>query len=150
MKWKLTALLMATAALLQQFQCNRCDYVCAESGSFKIVDSKTGADLFFGPLAKYEADSVWLTAETIGTNAWSQAWLMRYDSMFSMHPQYRIGQNYPADTLYLKNNMDIDTIHLVFNPKATDCCKPYFYIKAILFNGISAIKKDGYWIFTKY
>lgn len=150
MKWILTSLVLLSAVLLQQFQCNRCDYVCAESSNFKIIDSRTGVDLYFGPQAKYEADSVRIGAQSMGTIEWSPAWLMRYDSMFSTYPLYQTGKNYPADTFYLKNNADIDTIQLVFNPKETDCCKPYFYIKSMVFNGVPATKKDGYWIFTKY
>lgn len=150
MKWIFASVLVTMAMLFQQFRCNRCDYECAESGSFKIVDGKTGADLFFGPLAKYVADSVWITGETLGGNTWSRAWLMYYDSMFTTYPYYRNGKSYPSDTFYLLNQSDIDTIKLIYHPEATDCCKPYYKIKSMIYNGVSGTKKDGYWILTKY
>ncbi len=150
MKWIFASVLVTMAMLFQQFRCNRCDYECAESGSFKIVDGKTGADLFFGPLAKYVADSVWITGETLGGNTWSRAWQMYYDSMFTTYPYYRNGKSYPSDTFYLLNQSDIDTIKLIYHPEATDCCKPYYKIKSMIYNGVSGTKKDGYWILTKY
>jgi hypothetical protein len=151
MKWILMSLVVLMAVMLQQFQCNRCDYSCVEVPSVKIVDAATGKDLFFGPGAIYSPDSVSFTdntaLKTSGNNAWERFWIMQYDSMFSL---YQLQNRYVADTFYIKNKADIDTVKLIFDPKATDCCKPYYYIKNIIFNGLPCVKKDGHWIFRKY
>ncbi|MFN4915707.1 MAG: hypothetical protein ACK5FT_10360 [Sphingomonadales bacterium] len=150
MKWILMTLVVLMAVMLQQFQCNRCDYSCVEVPSVKIVDAATGKDLFFGPGAIYSPDSVSFTdnttLKTSGNNAWERFWIMQYDSMFSL---YQLQNRNVADTFYIKNQSDIDTLHLKFDLKTTDCCKPYYQIKNIDFNGVPSVKKDGYWIFRK-
>ena len=151
MRWGLLIIAVITGIVFQQFQCNRCDYSCVEVASVKIVDAVTGTDLFFGPGARQSPDSVYFTdntaLKTSGSNAWERFWIMQYDSMFSL---YQLNGRYVADTLYIKNQADIDTVKLIFNPKTTDCCKPHYYLKSIIFYGLPCVKKDGYWIFTKY
>ncbi len=150
MRWGLLIIAVITGIVFQQFQCNRCDYSCVEVPSVKIVDGVTGTDLFFGPGAKHSPDSVYFTDNTVlktsGNNAWERFWIMQYDSMFSL---YQLQNRYVADTFYIKNQTDIDTLHLKFDLKTTDCCKPYYQIKNIDFNGVPSVKKDGYWIFRK-
>jgi hypothetical protein len=55
----------------------------------------------------------------------------------------------PTDTFYLRDGSDWDTIALRFNYKNTDCCKPYYEVKEIDFNGLKATRTGDFWIFNK-
>ncbi len=136
-------------AVLGNFQCDYCRSSCQDYVRFRIMDAKTGQNVYFGSQATHNPDSLYVISKEVlkqfGTKGFGPAYFNNFDSMLAL-------TNYggaATDTFYLKDGFDWDTIALRFNYKNTDCCKPYYEVKEIDFNGLKAVHTGDFWIFNK-
>ena len=136
-------------AVLGNFQCDYCRSSCQDYVRFRIMDAKTGQNVYFGSQATHIPDSLYVISKEIlkqfGTKGFGPAYFNNFDSMLAL-------TNYggaATDTFYLRDGFDWDTIALRFNYKNTDCCKPYYEVKEIDFNGLKATRTGDFWIFNK-
>ncbi len=141
--WKITFALILISAVPY---CNKCiddGDSCADSFSFNVVNKASGQNLVFGSSAVYDSNSVYLVTTRPGyLGKMSYPEIDRFKSALLI----------PVDTFYLRlSATDTDTLLMEYDFVKDKCCanERYGRISGINYNGITAEKVNGVFIFRK-
>lgn len=118
--------------------------VCAEQFFFKIVNKLTRQDLVFGTSPVYQRDSVYLLTTLTG-----------YPGRMSFYDSTKFMSTLliPVDTFFLRfSSTDSDTLIMNYDFVKQKCCfnpRGFGRVNGISYNGISAAKTAGVFVFEK-
>ena len=131
--------------LLTDFQCGCVRQECYEGSYFRVLDARTGENLFFGNKAIAHPDSVYVTDKETWKRGYQgmPAWGGTNDSLLHLH-SWQV-----SDTFYLSFTGDVDTIVCRYRYEKTDCCDPYYHVRQLEYNGEAGVKSGQVWELRK-